>query len=130
MSRLEGEVAIGLIRNDGRYLVLQRSESSSSSGKWCFPGGKIEQNETSEEAVLREISEETGLETDIVRRSDTFETEAELGIWKIHPFLLKTYSRNVELNYEHSDFRWIEIKELEDLNNLGDMRAPEALELI
>ena len=130
VSEIEGEVAIGLIRNKGEYLILRRSEKTSSSGKWNFPGGKIEKNESSEEAVTREIEEETGLNPEIVRTAESFETEAELGVWKIHPFLLKSDSRKLELNYEHSDYKWVKIEELEDLDNLGDMKAPKVLEIL
>lgn len=126
---VEGEVAIGVIRNEGKYLILQRSEETSSSGKWNFPGGKIEKNESPNEAVKREIEEETGLETEILRRAETFENKAELGRWEIHPFLLETDSKQVELNHEHSQSKWIKMEELEDLDNLGNMKAPKALEI-
>lgn len=130
MSDVKGEIAIGVIENEGKYLVLKRSERTSSSGKWCFPGGKIERNETPEETVLREIKEETDLETEIIRRAEVFETKAELGVWKVHPFLLKTDPKQVELNYEHSESKWVKLNELNELDNLGDMKAPEALKII
>ena len=62
----KGEVALGVIRNQGKYLIMRRSNSNSSSGKWAFLGGKIKDQETPYEAVKREIKEETNLDAEIL----------------------------------------------------------------
>jgi 8-oxo-dGTP diphosphatase len=51
------------IRNDkGEFLLLKRSEDSvTNPGKWDLPGGKLEREEILEEAVVREVWEETGI---------------------------------------------------------------------
>lgn len=51
------------IQNNGRWLMLHRNKKKEdvNKGKWIGIGGKIEQNETHEECILREIAEETGL---------------------------------------------------------------------
>ena len=54
--------AAALIDADGRVLVTQRPAGKAHSGKWEFPGGKIEAGETPEQAVNRELREELGLE--------------------------------------------------------------------
>lgn len=57
------EVAVGIIRDQQRGIFLaRRSASSHMANKWEFPGGKIEQNETAEQALKRELMEETGIE--------------------------------------------------------------------
>ena len=52
-------VVAALIEKDGKYLIARRSTGSEDVlGKWEFPGGKVEPNETEERAIEREIKEE------------------------------------------------------------------------
>lgn len=55
--------AVALIDVDGRILLAQRPEGKSMAGLWEFPGGKIEPGETPEDALIRELHEELGIET-------------------------------------------------------------------
>lgn len=56
-------VAVALIDTEGRVLLAQRPEGKSLAGLWEFPGGKVEQGETPEVALIRELAEELGIET-------------------------------------------------------------------
>ena len=52
-------VVAALIEKEGKYLIAKRSTGSEDVlGKWEFPGGKVEQKETEENAIEREIKEE------------------------------------------------------------------------
>lgn len=55
--------AVALIDPDGRVLLAQRPAGKSLAGLWEFPGGKVEQGETPEAALIREMHEELGIET-------------------------------------------------------------------
>ncbi|MDG1431888.1 MAG: 8-oxo-dGTP diphosphatase MutT [Paracoccaceae bacterium] len=55
--------AAALIDIDGRVLLTQRPEGKSMAGLWEFPGGKIEVGETPEQALIRELHEELGINT-------------------------------------------------------------------
>ncbi|MEM9716758.1 MAG: 8-oxo-dGTP diphosphatase MutT [Pseudomonadota bacterium] len=55
--------AVCLIDKDGRILLAQRPEGKSMAGLWEFPGGKVEQGETPEAALIRELQEELGINT-------------------------------------------------------------------
>jgi len=55
--------AVALIDPDGRVLLAQRPEGKSMAGLWEFPGGKVEPGETPEDALVRELDEELGIQT-------------------------------------------------------------------
>ncbi|WP_370399602.1 (deoxy)nucleoside triphosphate pyrophosphohydrolase [Sulfitobacter sp. JB4-11] len=55
--------AVALIDADGRVLLAQRPEGKSMAGLWEFPGGKVEDTETPEAALIRELHEELGIDT-------------------------------------------------------------------
>ena len=55
--------SIALGDNDGRILLAKRPRNKPMAGLWEFPGGKIENGETPEQALMREIDEELGVNT-------------------------------------------------------------------
>ena len=54
--------AVALIDADGRVLISKRPEGKTMAGLWEFPGGKVEEKETPEDALIRELKEELGLD--------------------------------------------------------------------
>ena len=56
--------AVALVDPDGRVLLAQRPEGKSMAGLWEFPGGKVEAGETPEAALIRELREELGIDTE------------------------------------------------------------------
>ena len=59
------EIAVGVINRNGKLLIGKRKQNGMLGGLWEFPGGKIEPGETPEQAVAREIMEETGLTVEV-----------------------------------------------------------------
>jgi 8-oxo-dGTP diphosphatase len=57
-------VAAALVDREGRILLQQRAPHRSMAGLWEFPGGKVEDGETPEAALIRELKEELGIDTD------------------------------------------------------------------
>jgi len=57
--------AVALVDADGRVLLAQRPEGKHLAGLWEFPGGKVHDGETPEAALIRELREELGIETDV-----------------------------------------------------------------
>ncbi len=58
-------VAVGIVRRRGRILITRRKPSGLLGGLWEFPGGRVTDNESPEEACRREIREETHLDVDV-----------------------------------------------------------------
>lgn len=58
------DVAVGvlILGHDGRFLMTSRPQGKAYAGYWEFPGGKVELNETVEQALRRELHEELGIE--------------------------------------------------------------------
>ncbi|MGZ3304775.1 MAG: 8-oxo-dGTP diphosphatase MutT [Asticcacaulis sp.] len=54
-------VAAALIDGEGRVLIAQRPQGKQLAGQWEFPGGKVEDGETPEAALIRELEEELGI---------------------------------------------------------------------
>ncbi|MDK1289597.1 8-oxo-dGTP diphosphatase MutT [Pseudoalteromonas umbrosa] len=62
MSKKVVNVAVGVIVKQGKYFVCKRSDEQHQGGLWEFPGGKVEVNESVEQALARELAEEIGIE--------------------------------------------------------------------
>ena len=55
-------VAVALVDPDGRVLIAKRPEGKPMAGLWEFPGGKVREGELPEEALVRELDEELGID--------------------------------------------------------------------
>lgn len=78
-------IAVGIIRNAGRQIFITRRASDAHMGdKWEFPGGKIEQGESPEQALVRELSEEVGIQASgysLYRKLDHRFPDRHLTLW-------------------------------------------------
>jgi 8-oxo-dGTP diphosphatase len=57
-----------VIERDGRYLITQRRSTAVLPGLWEFPGGRVEEGETDEQALSRELFERLGAEVEVKAR--------------------------------------------------------------
>lgn len=62
-SKITLIAAVAMVDDDGRVLIARRPEGKPMAGLWEFPGGKLEEGETPEAALVREMKEELGVET-------------------------------------------------------------------
>ena len=99
-----------IIEQDGKILVIKRSANDDiDKSTWDIPGGKIDFGEKPEEALSREIMEETGLKVRLIRpfRTWAFMANEETQVVGI-TFLAKYVSGEVKLSEEHEIYKWIE----------------------
>ncbi|MHB9035691.1 MAG: NUDIX hydrolase [Armatimonadota bacterium] len=103
-----------IVKNaEGRCLLLKRSvDSKNNPGKWDFPGGKIDPGETFDQALLREVSEETGLSIRIDGLVGSTQSESPTN--RIVYLILEgsVESGDVRLSPEHQDMLWVDPSEL------------------
>ena len=68
------QISVGIIRNaEGEIYITQRAADAHMAHKWEFPGGKIEAEESPEQAVIRELQEEVGITVTSLQQFDKLE---------------------------------------------------------
>ena len=104
-----------VIARNNKYLVLHYA-----AGHWDFPKGKIEENESPEEAALRELEEETGISDGKIlpgfaeKIKYFFKREGNTISKDVIFFVAKTKTENITLSHEHKGFKWLSFKEAKD----------------
>lgn len=98
------EVVAALIKKDDSYLIGKRL-SGQHQGYWEFPGGKVEDNESLESALIREIKEEFNGDLIIERYLLTIEHTYDTYQLSMHCFLCRLNDYSLILN-DHSEVAW------------------------
>ena len=116
----------GIIRrSDGKMLVLKRSANDDHKPSvWETVGGGMDREETPQEALMREIQEETSLDVRVDVPFNVFSFKKDTGEFKVGiTFLCEYLSGEVVLSDEHSEYRWIDPKEFADLESVPSLHA-------
>lgn len=117
--------ACALIDADGRVLLTQRPEGKSMAGLWEFPGGKVEMGETPEEALIRELREELGIETKVACLAPlTFASHAYDDFHLLMPLFVCRRYEGIARGLEGQAIKWVRAK---DLRNYTMPAADEPL---
>lgn len=100
-------------RPDGKVLLLKRSPSHTTNpDKWCFVTGFIETGETPRQAAIRELSEELRVDAGPIRAGERVIVYAGWSTLHVYPFLFKVGNITVHLDWEHTEYTWIEPQEI------------------
>ncbi len=75
MKKYSGRTVTAIIENSPKKIVLVKRNTIPFKGYWALPGGRVEQNETIENAIVREVKEETGLEVEIIRKIGEYQEQ-------------------------------------------------------
>ena len=109
------EVVAAIIQKDNKIFCAQRNLSKSMGGKWEFPGGKIEEGETREEALVREIKEELDSDIRVDKYLMTVEHDYPTFHITMHDYLCTLVKGELILK-EHNDSVWLSKEELLSLD--------------
>lgn len=109
-------VVAALIEKDNKYLIARRSTGSQDVlGKWEFPGGKVEKDETEEHAIEREIKEE--FELTVKAKRFLINNICEYPEKKIDLRLYECeYLSGEFCLHDHFEYKWVEITKLIDFD--------------
>ena len=103
-------VVAAVIRKDDKIFATQRGYGEFKDG-WEFPGGKIEEGETPEQALTREIKEELDTEIQVGKLIDTIEYDYPKFHLSMDCFWCEIMQGGLELK-EHEAARWLSKEEL------------------
>lgn len=103
-------VVAAVIRKDDKIFATQRGYGEFKDG-WEFPGGKIEEGETPEQALAREIKEELDTEIQVGKLIDTIEYDYPKFHLSMDCFWCEIMQGGLELK-EHEAARWLSKEEL------------------
>jgi len=108
-------VRVLLTDKDGKILILKRStDSKTNPGKWELPGGKVDQGESFDHALIREVYEETNLKISLEHVVGASEQNLHI-IRAVHIIMSgKIVEGELNLSSEHEGYAWVLIETLPD----------------
>jgi 8-oxo-dGTP diphosphatase len=105
------EVAVGVIKQGNKIYISKRADDLHQGGKWEFPGGKRETDESIEEALARELLEEIGIQ--VTKQSKFMLIEHDYGDKKVRLDVRLVERFDGEASHqEGQQSRWVDIDEL------------------
>lgn len=121
------EVVCGVIFDDsGRVLITQRSDKSNYR-KWEFPGGKVQERETNNEALKRELFEELSITVEVLEILNIETLEIKDKIYNLNFYKGKYIKGLINLSV-HLDYKWVKKEDLQKFNFLkGDAEVVNIL---
>jgi len=118
---MEKHVVSCFLENQGKILLLKRSTKVRSfQNKWAGVSGYIEGDERPYDRALIEIEEEVNLsqgDLEFITEGEVIKDEP----WVIHPFLFKTSRRDIKLDWEHEEYRWIDPEEIDNFDGVPNL---------
>ncbi len=108
------DVTAAVIIRDGRVLITRRAEGQAHAGWWEFPGGKVEEGESPEECLRRELREELGVDTIIGAKLAESIYEYDTGSIRLMAYETTITAGEIRLTV-HEEALWAGVSDLESL---------------
>lgn len=99
-------IVVAVIRKNGRYLIGKRPAGGLLGGLWEFPGGKVEPGESHDQALVREVIEETDLEVRLGRKIAVVDHAYSHFTVTLHVYACEAVAGKAKACY-HSDLKWV-----------------------
>lgn len=123
------KIVTSFVTSNDKLLLLRRSRRvRTMKGLWAGVSGIIENDESPLERARIEIFEEAGMthtEIKLLRSGDPIRVESPQyrnHEWTVFPFLFETSNTRVRLNWENSEFRWINTDEMSNYNTVPSLK--------
>ena len=105
-------VTAAILEKDGKILIAKRETGDELfAGLWEFPGGKVEEGETPEECMARELKEELDIEVEVGELITSNKHKYPHGIFELLAYRVKHISGKIILN-DHDEIKWVTINEM------------------
>ena len=111
MSHTTKKVIAAIIQKDNKVLIAQRAKKDSFYKKWEFPGGKMEQGETEQQCLQRELFEEFGVHAHIGSYFCSSFFEYKQQPMELRAYFVLSVVGEFEL-YDHLAIQWVELEQL------------------
>jgi len=109
------EVVAGLIKIKDKYLIARRTDGDvGASGLFEFPGGKIEINETDEEALIREAREELNISINVLKYLCEYTQVYENRTVHLKLYLCTSLDDKILINSCHSEYTLVSFDEIKN----------------
>lgn len=109
-------VLCGIITDpDGKVFIARRRQGKSMAGKWEFPGGKLEPNETEQACLQRELLEELGMQVNVGAKLGENEHHYENFSIRLIAYKCEFISATYELT-DHDAYHWVTKEQLLQYN--------------
>lgn len=102
-----------------KVFIALRNPTGEMGGKWEFPGGKVEHNESEESAIIREFQEEFSVKVKVGEKitEGTFTHKDKEFVLKAYRIFLPRSGRFFRFKLtEHSDYKWIDVNQVTSLD--------------
>ena len=109
------DVVAAIIIQDDKYFIAQRNRNKHMGLSWEFPGGKVEEGESFEIALKREIEEELNIEINIKNKLGEENYQDDKINVKLHYFICSQVNGEIILS-EHEDSAWVAKNEFKNYN--------------
>ncbi|MEJ6122674.1 8-oxo-dGTP diphosphatase MutT [Vibrio sp. 2-Bac 85] len=105
-------ISIAIVQNEQKQLLISRRQQGKHlAGKWEFPGGKVEQGESLESAMLRELKEEVGLSATQFTLFDSLNFQYDQLNLSLYFYLIKAYEGE-PVSLEGQEIKWVSASQL------------------
>jgi mutator protein MutT len=105
-------VTAAIIKREGRVLIARRSPNSKLPGQWEFPGGKVEEGESLEKCLRRELLEELGIDVEVGNHFMASDYHYTHGSFRIESFEVNWIGGELTL-IDHDKVEWVLVGDLE-----------------